>query len=387
MSQEKEKELDSVESVLATLPQKDFRQVWRILYGDGTFDLELSEKCKKLAAKYKVQLLSCTFTNLREEQMRSTRMVRIGLFQQKLPVPLSYPIRKIKIEMYTLATDAIKIAAKGGVNVFCLQQAWNMPYAFCPGEHMPWSDYAERAEDGPTTRILQALAEENKMVIISTILERDENLEDRIWNTAVVIDNHGNYLGKHRRNHIPKIEIPNEPTYYCEGNADHPVFQTDYGRIGVSICYERHFPLNWLGYALNGAQIVFNPCAAIGDQMETLWPIEARNAAIANGYYVCAINRVGTEIYEHEFETDEGVVLHKDSGSFFGSSYIAAPNGARSAGLSRTKNGLLVCDVDLNMCRQIKDDRGYGAFERPELYSNIIKEATNSYKRQILTKY
>ncbi|KAG5893095.1 hypothetical protein JTB14_024296 [Gonioctena quinquepunctata] len=382
-----EKEPKSVESILKNLPEKDYKQVWRILYGDSTEDLEMSEKCLKLASRYKVELTSCRFKNVQDEQIRPARLVRVGLFQQKLPVPLTNPIRKVKTAMYTLAMDAIKIAAKGGVNIFCLQQAWNMPFAFCNGEKMPWCNYAESAETGPTTKILQALAAENKMVIISTILERDEHFEDKIWNTAVVIDNHGNFLGKYRRNHVSKVENSSEPTYYCEGNTGHPVFKTEYGKIAVSICYERHHPLNWMGFALNGAEIVFNPCAAIGETNEPLWSIEARNAAIANSYYVCAINRVGMEIYQHEYEEEGEKVFHHDSGHFFGSTYVAAPDGTRSPGLSRTKDGLLIAEFDLNMCRQIKDRNGFGVTQRLQLYRELLSNIMKSdFKQQIIKK-
>jgi predicted amidohydrolase len=88
----------------------------------------------------------------------------------------------------------------------------------------------------------------------------------------------------------------NESTYYMEGSTGHPVFETAFGRVGVNICYGRHHPLNWLGFALNGAEVVFNPCATVGELSEPMWGVEARNAAIANSYYVAAINRVGTEV-------------------------------------------------------------------------------------------
>ncbi|CAH1103968.1 unnamed protein product [Psylliodes chrysocephalus] len=383
-----DKELDSVESLLQKLPEKDLKQVWRILYGDGVRDLELSEKCLKLVTRYKMELVKCKFS-YKEEQLRPPRLVRVALFQQKVPVPLTFPIYKVKTEMYTLAMDAVKIAAKGGANIFCFQQAWNMPYAFCSGESMPWSEYAEKAEEGATTRILQTLALENNMVIISTILERDENFEERIWNTAVVIDNHGIVLGKHQRNHVPKVECSNEPTYYCEGNTGHPVFETEFGKIGINICYERHYPLNWLGLALNGAEIVFNPCGAIGQEAELLWTVEARNAAVANGYYVCAINRIGMEIYEHEYEDEQGnLVHHEDSGLFFGSSFVSAPNGSRSPGLSRTKTGVLIAEFDLNLCRQVKDRKGLELMHRLPLYRDLLSKITaTNFKPQVIKKH
>ncbi|CAG9861438.1 unnamed protein product [Phyllotreta striolata] len=383
-----EKELDSVESVLQKLPENDAKETSRLLYGTGVKDLEVSEKCMKLVSRYKMELVKCKFDH-KEEQLRPARPVRVALFQQKLPVPLTFPIYKVKTEMYTMAMDAIKIAAKGGANVFCFQQAWNMPYAFCSGESMPWSEYAEKAEEGATTRILQTLAVENNMVIISTILERDENFEDRIWNTSVVIDNHGIVLGKQRRNHVPVVENSNEPTYYCEGDIGHPVFETEFGRIGVNICYERHYPLCWLALALNGAEIVVNPCGALGPEAEVLWNIEARNAAIANGYYVCAVNRVGMEIYEHEYEDEMGnIVHHRDSGAFFGSSYVAAPNGSRSPGLSRTKTGVLIAEFDLNLCRQEKDKRGLGLTHRLSLYKDFLSRITSTnFVPQIVKKH
>src|SRR3990167_6635938 len=133
------------------------------------------------------------------------------------------------------------------------------------------------------------MAKKHNLVIVSPILERDEEHGDTIWNTAVVIGNNGNYIGKHRKNHIPRVGDFNESTYYLEGNTGHPVFETAFGRIGINICFGRHHVLNWLMFGLNGAEIVFNPSATVGSLSEPMWAIEARNASIANGYYVGAI--------------------------------------------------------------------------------------------------
>jgi beta-ureidopropionase len=108
-------------------------------------------------------------------------------------------------------------------------------------------------------------------------------------------------------------------------------------------------------YGLNGAEIVFNPSATVGALSEPMWPIEARCAAIANSYFACAINRVGTESFPNEFTSGDGKPAHKDFGHFYGSSYVAAPDGSRTPGLSRVSDGLLVAKIDLNLCRQIKD--------------------------------
>ncbi len=123
----------------------------------------------------------------------------------------------------------------------------------------------------------------------------------------------------------------------------------------INICYGRHHPLHWLSYNLNGAEIVYNPSATVNTLSEGLWPIEARNAAIANNYYSIGINRVGTEHFENAFTSGNGKPEHNDFGHFYGSSYLTAPDGSRTPGLSRTRDGLLVTEVDLNLCRQIKD--------------------------------
>ena len=163
------------------------------------------------------------------------------------------------------------------------------------------------------------------------------------------------------------------------------MFDTAFGKIGINICYGRHHPLNWLMFGINGAEIVFNPSATVGALSEPMWAIEARNAAIANSYYVGAINRVGTEVFPHEFTSGDGKPAHRDFGHFYGSSYMAAPNAARTPSLSRTKDGLLVTELDLNMCRQVKDKWGFQMTARLPLYAESLARAIKpDFKRQIV---
>ena len=143
------------------------------------------------------------------------------------------------------------------------------------------------------------------MVIVNPILERNDKT-GLCHNTAVVINNNGNVMGIHHKNHIPRVGDFNESSYYMEGNTGHPVFETGFGRIAINICYGRHFPTNWSMFALNGAEIIFNPSATVGDLSEPLWAIEARNAAIANHCYTVGINRVGTEHYPNQFTSGDG---------------------------------------------------------------------------------
>ena len=115
------------------------------------------------------------------------------------------------------------------------------------------------------------------------------------FNTAAVIDADGKYLGKYRKHHIPHCH-PGfwEKFYFTPGDLGYPAFQTKFARIGVYICYDRHFPEGARALGLNGAEIVFNPSATVAGLSEYLWELEQPAHAVANGYFVGAINRVGT---------------------------------------------------------------------------------------------
>ena len=246
-----------------------------------------------------------------------------------------------------------------------------MPFAFCTRER-EWTEFAEPVEGGPSILLCQELAAKHNMVIICPILERDISHNDTVWNTAVVVGHRGNIIGKHRKNHIPRVGDFNESTYYMEGNTGHPVFNTIYGKIAINICYGRHHPLNWMGFALNGAEIVFNPSATVGELSEPMWGIEARNAAIANSYYVAGINRVGTETFPNAFTSGDGKPAHREFGHFYGSSYVAAPDASRTPSLSRSRDGVLVAELDLNWCRQLKDKWGFPMTARYEMYAELL---------------
>ncbi|XP_023314953.1 beta-ureidopropionase-like isoform X2 [Trichogramma pretiosum] len=355
----------------------------RVLYGREYEKLEVPEyddpdKCE--VAGWKVG-------GAHQEQLRKPRLARVGLIQNSIVLPTDQPIDAQREAIYRKIAAYIDHAAKCKVNIVCLQEAWTMPFAFCTREKKPWLEFAEPADEtGWSTEKLCALAKQHKMVIISPILERDP-IGDKIWNTAVVIGSDGRILGKHRKNHIPRVGDFNESTYYMEGDTGHPVFNTEFGKIAVNICYGRHHPLNWLMFGLNGAEIVFNPSATVGQLSEPLWGIEARNAAIANGYYTCAINRVGTERFPNEFTSGDGKPAHRDFGHFYGSSYVAAPDGSRTRGLNRHMDGLLVAELDLNLCRQTKDLWGFTMTQRLKMYAEGLTRASQEdFKQQIVQK-
>lgn len=141
----------------------------------------------------------------------------------------------------------------------------------------------------------------------------------------------------------------------------------------MSICYSRHFPQAWQCLALNGAEIILNPSATTDGLSEPLWSIEARNAAIANSVFTVGINRVGSETFPNEYTSGDGKPAHKTFGHFYGSSYVAGPTGMRTPALSRTRSGVLISDVDLNQCRQVRNTWGFHMCARWKDYAEYVK--------------
>ncbi|MCB9679245.1 MAG: hypothetical protein H6737_29345 [Alphaproteobacteria bacterium] len=383
LSKEPTREVHSLEQILAKLPEADRKEAFRILYGDMPEPLAIPDEVRRRADAQNYDVAAYKF-HAAPEQRRAPRIVRIGVIQNAIVKPTDAPVEEQFQALVDRTAEMIHAAGKMGVNVLGLQEAWTMPFAFCTREKMPWLEFAETV-DGPSTQALAKLAKQYDMVIVSPILERDEVHGGTIHNTAVIIGNNGNVIGKHRKNHIPRVGDFNESTYYMEGDDGHPVFETKYGRVAVNICYGRHHPLNWLMFGINGAEIVFNPSATVGALSEPLWPIEARCASIANNYFTASINRIGTESFPNAFTSGDGREAHHDFGHFYGSSYVGAPNGGRTPGLSRVKDGVLVTEVDLNHCRQVKDKWGFQMTMRLEEYAKALTEAAKpGYEPQII---
>ncbi|KAL8571481.1 Beta-ureidopropionase [Nucella lapillus] len=368
-------QIENVEQILDKyIPPEELKAVKRLLFGKELRPLDVPEQAKALGQEKDFELAAFAF-DARDEETRAARIVRVGAIQNRIVAPTSASVVEQRDALHGRITEVAEAAALCGVNILCLQEAWTMPFAFCTREKFPWTQFAESAEDGPTTRLLQKLARQYNMVMVSPILERDEVHGEVLANTAVVISNTGAVLGKSRKNHIPRCGDFNESTYYMEGDTGHRVFQTQFGKIAVNICYGRHHPQNWMMYGVNGAEIVFNPSATINTLSETLWPLEARNAAVANSYFTVAINRVGTEYFDNEFSSADGKPAHKDFGHFYGSSYITGPDGSRTPALSRTRDGLLVAEMDLNLTRQVKDFWDFRMTQRLEMYAEELTEA------------
>jgi len=379
-------ELVNIEKVLDEYIPKGrvLDETKRIIYGKNCKRMSISEKSQELADKHNFEIKAFQMSAMKE-QSRAERLVRIGAIQNKIVLPTSEPVLNQVEAIRTRIKTIIEAAYHSGVNVICMQECWTAPFFYCTREKYPWVESAELAENGPTTEFLKKLAKEYNMVIINPILERDEIRSSTLWNTAVVISNKGEYLGKAHKNHIPRVGDFNESTYYFEGQTGNPVFETDFGNIGINICYGRHHPLHWMALGLNGAEIVFNPSATVAGLSEHLWMVEARNAAIANSYFAVGINRVGTECFPNSFTSADGKDAHNDFGHFYGSSYVAAPDGCITPQLSRTKDGLLITEVDLNMIRQVRDKWTFQMTMRPKMYMKLLKEYCKpDFKKQIV---
>jgi N-carbamoylputrescine amidase len=287
------------------------------------------------------------------------RTVKCGLIQATNAAPTDAPIEEIKRANIDKHVKMIEDAARQGVQILCMQEVFTTPY-FCAEQQTRWYEAVEKIPDGPTVKLMQEVAKQHGMVIVVPIYEED--IAGIYYNTAAVIDADGKYLGKYRKNHIPHV-APGfwEKFYFKPGNLGYPAFDTAFARIGVYICYDRHFPEGARILGLHGAEIVFNPSATVAGLSEYLWKLEQPAHAVANGYFIGAINRVG---HEHPW----------DIGEFYGQSYFCNPRGQLIAEAPRDKDALVVADLDLNMIREVRNTWQFFRDRRPESYEPLVTE-------------
>ena len=286
------------------------------------------------------------------------RIVRAGLIQASLDGDATQPLDRIKSSMIDKHVALIEEAAKMGVQALCMQELFYGPY-FCAEQDARWYSIAERIPEGPTVRLMQDLAKKHEMAMVVSIYE--EEMAGVYYNTAAVLDSDGTYLGKYRKTHIPHLP-PGfwEKFYFKPGNVGYPVFPTRVGNIGVYICYDRHFPEGARALGLNGAEIVFNPSATVSGVSEYLWELEQPAHAVANGYFVGAINRVGHE-------------KPWDIGEFYGKSYFCNPRGQIVAQGSRDKDEVIVADLDLDEISEIRAKWQFFRDRRPDMYGELVE--------------
>lgn len=262
-----------------------------------------------------------------------------------------------KASMIDLHEKHMRAAAADGASVMCFQELFYGPY-FCQVQDAQYYSYAEAIPDGETTKRFCELAAELSMVLVLPMYEEEQ--PGILYNTAAVIDADGTYLGKYRKTHIPQVNGFWEKFYFRPGNLGFPVFDTAVGKIGVYICYDRHFPEGWRALGLNGAQIVFNPSATSRGLSSYLWQLEQTASAAANMYYVAAINRVGIEPL--------------GDNDFYGTSYFANPRGQLVEGTASDQaEELLVRDLDLDLVDEVRSQWAFYRDRRPDMYGPLTE--------------
>ncbi|PNG92081.1 nitrilase-related carbon-nitrogen hydrolase [Streptomyces malaysiensis] len=253
--------------------------------------------------------------------------------------------------------DYARQAAAQGAKVIGFQEVFNAPY-FCQvqeAEHYRW---AEPVPDGPTVQRMRELARETGMVNVVPVFELEQS--GFYYNTAAVIDADGSYLGKYRKHHIPQVKGFWEKYYFKPGNLGWPVFDTAVGKVGVYICYDRHFPEGWRALGLAGAQLVYNPSATSRGLSAYLWQLEQPAAAVANEYFIAAINRIGTEEY--------------GDNDFYGSSYFVDPRGQFVGDVASDKEEeLIVRDLDFGLIDEVRQQWAFYRDRRPDAYEGLVQ--------------
>jgi N-carbamoylputrescine amidase len=282
--------------------------------------------------------------------------VRGGLIQMGLKADTGLSPAEIRDRMNEAHAPLIEEAGRQGVQVLCLQEVFNQPY-FCPSQDAKWYAATEQVPDGPTTRLMQEHARRLGMVIVAPIYE--EEVTGVYYNTAAVIDADGRYLGKFRKIHIPQVAGFYEKFFFKPGNLGYPVFETAFCRLGVYTCYDRHFPEGWRALALKGAEYIVNPSATVAGLSQYLWKLEQPAAAVANGCFIGAVNRVGTE-------------APWNIGEFYGRSYIVDPRGNLLCQASADRDELVFADMDLDLIREVRNLWQFFRDRRPETYAALV---------------
>ena len=289
--------------------------------------------------------------------------VTIGLIQARHDVDGGEPVAVHKKAAIDKHLRLIREAKGKGAQIVCLQEIFYGPY-FCTEQTTKWYGATELIPDGPTTRLMQDVAKELGIVLVVPMYEQES--AGVYYNTAAVIDADGKYLGKYRKHHLPQVQAgpPGcgfwEKYYFRPGNLGYPVFDTAFAKVGVYICYDRHFPEGARILGLHGAEIVLNPSATVAGLSEYLWKLEQPAHAVANGYYLGAINRVGVE-------------APWNMGEFYGQSYLVNPRGEFVAVGSRDKDEVVTGVMDREVIAQVRDTWQFYRDRRPETYGDMVE--------------
>ena len=292
--------------------------------------------------------------------------VRAGLLQLSHDLPGEDPVESHKSAAIAKHLEWIAQASTQGVQILCLQELFFGPY-FAAEQNRRWYAAAEEVPDGATVRLVRDVAKQYGMVLIVPIYERE--MDGVYYNTAAVIDSDGSFLGKARKMHIPQVHgYPAdgpygfwEKFYFRPGNLGYPVFNTAVGKVGVYIGYDRHFPEGARILGVHGAEIVFKPSATTAGHSDNLWFIEQPAMAVANGYFVGALNRVGIE---HPWNI----------GEVYGQSYFCDPEGNILSAGPRNQDALVVAELNLDRIREVREHWQFYRDRRVDSYQDILRD-------------
>jgi N-carbamoylputrescine amidase len=268
------------------------------------------------------------------------------------------------------ATRLVRQAAARGAQFVCLPELFSTMY-FCVETRREYFDWAEPIP-GPTIDRMAALARETGTVLIAPIFERAD--DGRFFNAATILGPDGALLGKYRKSSIPLMDVGrsseprgNEKFYFEPGDLGFPTFDTPFARIGILICYDRHFPEAARVLGLGGAEIVFVPTATT-TMTRYLWDLELRAHAVTNIYYVCGVNKVGVDV-------------GGSARNHFGSSMVINPRGEILAQASDTREDMAIADVDLSVLPELRALWGYYRDRRPDMYGPLVEPTTAPLRR------
>ncbi|MBI5967222.1 MAG: acyltransferase [Deltaproteobacteria bacterium] len=244
-----------------------------------------------------------------------------------------------------------EIAAGQGARMICFQELFHTHWF--PRDISQVHFRLAEEVPGPTTEMMQAVAQKMEAVMVLPLFEKDAG--GLYFNTAVVIDADGEILGKYRKIHVPQLPLWEERAYFHPGNLGFPVFPTRYARVGVQICWDNFFPEGSRILALKGAQIIFSPTAAAMASQEKWEKVICANAA-TNEVFILRVNRVGREAKQ----------------DFYGKSFCASPEGELVDQPSGAQEGAVMFSVDLAEIERTRRVWTFLRDRRPEIYKELL---------------
>lgn len=290
-----------------------------------------------------------------------TKAVKLGLLQHACSANPAQNMKK--------TLELAEKAAKQGANIICTQELFRSQY-FCQSEDHEHFGLAEPIP-GPSTDAFQKLAKKYGVVIIGSLFER--RASGLYHNTAVIIDADGKLLGVYRKMHIPDDPLYYEKFYFTPGDTGFRAWDTKFGKIGVLVCWDQWYPEGARLTAMQGAEILFYPTAIgwhpgekqeYGTNQHGAWETIQRSHAVANGCYVAAVNRIGTEILEKV--GGPGI-------EFWGQSFVAGTSGQILAKASMDKEEVMIVPIELGKVDVTRTHWPFLRDRRIDAYGELTK--------------